>query len=208
MRKEIVVGIDPGSSICGVCVLEETQIIGAFNVKYSTLWDKISHFLINPKCTVVIEDIRPYSIQLTPQIIDTCKMIGEMVYRLRKEVGLDPVLISRGEVKKWVFDEFPEICLPVIDKKFLKKRFLSCNVMTKEAEYVFEDGRPFKMRRGSFVSVNDRMVEKSMQFHYGFELPAPGDGYPFGLKDHSWQALGVATAFIHKGQKLALPVSH
>ncbi len=205
MIEKIVVGIDPGSAICGVCVLEENQIIGAFNLKYSTLWGKISHFLINPKCVVVIEDIKPYSVQLNPHVIDTCKIIGEMVYRLRKEAGLEPVLVSRGEVKKWVFDSFPEICLGGVDKKNLKKRFLSCNVMTKETEYVFSDGRPFKLKKASYVSVDDRIVEKSMQFHYGFKLPEPGNGYPFGLKEHSWQALALASFFTHRGQKLVSP---
>jgi hypothetical protein len=199
LERKRIIGIDPGAT-CGIVVLDDGCISSVLNIS-NTMLSKITNFLIHPNCTVVIEDIRPYSMQLTPQIIETCKLIGEMVYRLKFEAGAAVELISRGEVKKWVFDTFSELSIELINKKASKKGFLSCNVMTNEIERVFGDGRPFRLKKASFVSINDSIVEAAMKLHYKFETPVRGKGYPFGLKGHSWQALSLATYFIHKDKK-------
>jgi hypothetical protein len=193
MSKKRIVGIDPGSSMCGVVILDDNAITGAFNWSIPVLWSKISNFLVHSNLTVVIEDIRPYSLKLTPQVIDTCKLIGEMVFRLRIVAGIDVVLIPRGDVKKWVFDTFGDVAIAAIKKKVDKKMFLSCDVVSKEIVWVDTNGR--KRRKENFTQVDDRVVTEAMKFLYKIPPPKPGDGYKFGLKDHSWQALALANLY-------------
>lgn len=186
-------GIDPGSSVCGVVVLDDGEIAGAFNWSIPVLWCKISNFLIHPNISVVVEDIRPYSLQLTPQVIDTCKFIGELVYRLRIEAGLNVELLSRSEVKKWAFDTNPTLAASLIKAKVDKKMFMACDLKTREELWVdtFGKGR----RKESFVQINDRIMTELMKYLYGIPKPKAGSGYKFGLKEHSWQALALASCF-------------
>lgn len=173
-----IIGIDPGES-CGVAILDGGQITSAFNIMYDLLPSKITHFLLHPNCTVVIEDIRPFSLRLTPQLISTCKLIGELCYRLKNETGANVELVTRNQVKKWVFDSFPEVCVPIIKRKIEKKGYKN----ESSGEY----------RSPSFVFVDDRIVTESMKYKYKIPLPKPGSGYMYGLKDHSWQALALAS---------------
>ncbi len=190
-------GVDPGSLICGVCLLdEEGQIIEAFNTEYPVLWNKVKEYYVKYNMTVVIEDILPYAMRLTPQVIDTCKMIGEMVYRMRKEFKFRVEMVGRYEVKKWVFDSFPEVVTPMIAKKIDKGMFLSCRVSDRVIEFL--DGNGKQRRKQSFVYVDDRVVVEAMKVLYSIEMPPPGSGYKYGLKNHSWQALAAASLFIHK----------
>lgn len=184
-------GIDPGSSVCGVVVLDDNAIAGAFNWSIPVLWGKISNFLIHPNLTVVIEDIRPYSVKLTPQVIDTCKLIGELVYRLRLEAGLNVILVPRGDVKKWVFDSFTDLAVAAIKKKVDKKMFMSCLIDTREIFWADANGKA--RRKENFTQVDDRVVTECMKVLYKIPAPKPGDGYKYGLKDHSWQALAAAS---------------
>ncbi len=179
-----IIGIDPGSESCGMVVLDGGRITGAWNLTNSQFWGKVTNYLINPSCVVVIEDIRPYSLRLTPQVIDTCKFIGEAVFRLKSWSGATVRLITRNEVKKWVFDTFPEVCIPGIEKKILKKGFVNR-----------ETGQP---RKPSFIFVDDKLVMESMKVLYKIPMPVRGYGYQHGLKDHSWQALATATTYLHK----------
>lgn len=121
------------------------------------------------------------------------------VYRLRNEAGANVELISRNEVKKWVFDTFPEVSLPLVNKRMDKKIFMACAVKTQEVVFVDNNGRPKK--KASFVYINDKCVTEAMKFLYKIPEPKAGKGYQFGLKDHSWQALAVAS-FKHWKQPL------
>ena len=183
-----IIGIDPGSSICGVVVLDDNRIIYAANVKKDDLLVKITHFLLHRSCIVVIEDLKPYSLRLTPQVIDTAKFIGEAVYRLKIGCSANVALISRFEVKKWVFDAFQSVTIPLINKKVGKKVYLACNIDTKEEILIGK-------RKASFVYVDDKIVTEAMKHYYNIPMPPPGSGYLYGLKDHSWQALALATYF-------------
>ena len=164
------IGIDPGCEICGVSVIQNGIIVGAWNIPNEQVYSKITSYVVMG-CKIGVEDIRPYSMRLTPEIIKTCKVIGEMVYRLQVMAGCDVTLISRGEIKKWVFDSFGEAIMPSISAKVAKK---------------FPDRKP------TFVFVDDRIVTIAMRSLFQIELPPPGKGYAHGLKDHSWQALAVA----------------
>jgi hypothetical protein len=188
-----IIGIDPGSEESGMVVLDGCNIV-AFNLtNVVQLYDKITNYSICNDLTIVIEDIKPYSLRLTPQVIDTCKFIGELVYRLRIDAGLNVVMISRYEVKKWCFDTFPGVCLPIIDSKIEKKMFDACDLKTRELIRVDCNGR--SKRKASFVFVDDKVVTECMKHKYKIPLPKAGKGYQFGLQTHSWQALAVASFF-------------
>ena len=159
-------------------VLDDGHITGAWNLEHPVFYSKLAFFLLHKHCRVVIEDIRPYSLRLTPQVVETCKFIGEAVYRLRIEAGADVELVSRFEVKRWVFETFPHICSPFIKKKIEKK-----DQRTSSGEY----------RTPSFVYVDDKIVMEAMKFYYKIPQPPPGSGYMYGLKNHSWQALALAS---------------
>jgi hypothetical protein len=190
-----IIGIDPGSESCGMVVLDGGQITAVFNIINIIFWDKVTNFLIHPNCIVVLEDIRPYSMRLMPQVIDTCKFIGEAVYRLRTVAGANVELITRSEVKKWVFDQFPDVCEGRVDKKILKKAFAACDTASGKEILVKENGDAWKARKGSFVYVDDKIVKEAMKHHYDIPKPPPGDGYKYGLKDDAWQALAIATLY-------------
>lgn len=193
---ERVIGIDPGSEESGMVVLDGYDIIGAYNLKNDyNLFDKVTNFSIHKPLTVVIEDIKPYSLKLMPQVIDTCKFIGEAVFRLKTHCGLNVIMVDRYRVKRWVFDAFPEVCLPIIDGKIEKKIFDACNVETRELVRINDKG--MTKRKASFHYVNDKVVMEAMKHLYKIPLPPPGKGYQYGLQSHSFQALAVATCFIH-----------
>lgn len=175
-----IIGIDPGET-CGMVILDDGQITSVFNIMSEKVWTNIQFFLLNQTVTVVIEDIRPYSLRLTPQVIETCKWIGEAVFRLKSGSNAIVKLIVRNEVKKWCFDTFPEVCVPFIEKKILKKGFIHK-----------ETGAP---RKPSFVFVDDKIVTECMKVRYKIPKPKSGYGYQFGLKEHSWQALAIAACF-------------
>lgn len=186
MYNQIILGVDPGSEMSGVCILADGQILNAFNVKNTELLPKVTNIMLNRNLIVAIEDIKAYSLRLTPGVIDTCKWIGELTYRLKNSVGCDCRLIARNEVKKWVFDRFPNVCLPAVAEKIKKSGFINANG---------------EQRKQSFIFVDDKIVKESMTIHYKIQKPTPGKGYAYGLKDHSWQALSLC-AFLEDKMKI------
>ncbi|HRP33520.1 MAG TPA: hypothetical protein PKV73_16605, partial [Agriterribacter sp.] len=180
MYHDFFIGVDPGNEKCGMTVLQRGCIIGAWNLEHPNFYRKISYFL-TLGCKIAIEDLKPYSVRLTPQVIDTAKFIGECVYRLRIDCGATVEMVNRSAVKKWVFDTFPEICVPLIMKKIAKK-----------GQRIASTG---EFRRPSFVYVDDKIIVEAMKFHYKIPKPPPGNGYMYGLKEHSWQALALASLY-------------
>ena len=88
---------------------------------------------------IVIEDIKPYAGNLSQQAIDTCKFIGQLTWRL-DEIGVKYLMVTRSKVRKWVYDYFPDIVLPIVVSIIEKKNQKN------------NDG---KNRKPSFVYVND-----------------------------------------------------
>lgn len=185
-----VIGIDPGMT-CGVAVLDDNQILACFNTNMTDIWGKINAYMIHPNYMIALEDIRPYSLPLTPDVLATAKFIGEAHYRLRMACGERCVLVTRSEVKKWVFDTFPAICLPRIAERIDKKLFDACEVLTRQEIRVNETGRPG--RKPSHNYVNDQIVIAAMREYYKVPRKKKGEPAPFGLDGHSWQALGLAS---------------
>ncbi len=89
----------------------------------------------------------------------------------------------RFEVKKWVFDSFQSIVMPLIEAKMAKKGAVK------------DDGTP---RVPHFMWVDDAIVVKAMKNLWKIPAPKRGYGYKYGLKDHSWQALAAASVSIKR----------
>jgi len=135
--------------------------------------------------TVLVEDIRPYGLKLSPQIIETCKYLGELRYRL-KRAKIACEWIPRNTVKKWVFDAFPEVCLPRIQAKIVKKGAKNRNGGD---------------RQPSFIWVDDRIVIAAMKVAWNIETPKPGKTNRYGIKAHAWQALGMGAYSLATNKK-------
>lgn len=185
-----IIGIDPSGDSCGMVVIDNGHILLAANYSKEQFYNKVTNYLLDSKIIVVIEDIKPYSLRLMPQVIDTCKFIGEALFRLKTMCGANVELRSRNEVKKWIFDTFPDVCLPIIENKIAKKGYISAS--TGEA------------RKPSFVFVDDRIMTECMKVLYKIEKPKSGKGYEYGLKTHSWQSLALATYFYYS-QGIKIP---
>ena len=153
-------------------------IKAAFNVLQDDLWDKVTAFLIHSNCRVALEDIRPYSLRLTPQVLDTTRFVGEASHRLRMVCGKKFSLITRSEVKKWVFDSFPGVCIPRIEHKMKKKGRVN------------KDGTS---RKPSFNYVDDQIVKVAMREMYALSRKKKGELAPLGVEDHAFQALALAS---------------
>jgi len=181
-----IIGIDPGATI-GVCIIDSGRIVSAFEISSQDLWIRLTNFLLKEHLIVAVEDIKPYSLPLTPQVIDTCKWIGEAVYRLKNSVGCEVEMVSRFQVKKWCFDSFPDVCLPLINEK-IDKGVLKGKYISKKNG----DKRP-----ASFHFVDDRIVRKCMTKLWDLPTGKQGRKSAFGLKSHSFQALAVASFLLH-----------
>lgn len=189
--SELFVGIDPGSSKSGVCLVKGSNILSASVEKNEKLVAKIKELLCGNAATVIIEDIYPYSVPLKPEIIDTCKFIGEISYRFRHIKGVHVEFIPRNTVKKWTFDSFPEVAIPRIEKKIayldayrIKKGKKGLRTKTGE------------LRKPSFQFVDDRIIIASLKELYSIPDPKPGKSNLYGLKAHSWQALAAVSCFV------------
>jgi hypothetical protein len=196
MCKSLVVGIDPGSDIVGMVVLTDMRIEQAFNLEIAAFWGKIEALTRYSELTVVIEDLAPYSLRLTPQVIDTAKFIGEAVFRLKQYSNVKVVLIPRSKVKMWVWENFLDLVRPLIDSKIDKKLFPACKIDDRTEIRVDDRGKP--ARKGSFIYVDDKIVKAAMVHLYQIPKPPPGAGYIHGIKDHAWQALACASVFTGK----------
>lgn len=193
--EKIIWGIDPGSSICGVCQLNSGLIGNCFNIEPEKVYNQILRLSEGSKFIVVIEDIFPYSMRLTPQVIDTCKLIGELAYRFNTCDQVSSVhLVARNSVKKWIFDTQFAICEPRINKKILAKH--NRNIKKGLKGMIKLDG---EMRQSSFHFVDDRIVIAALKSIYNIPTPKPGKPNIFGLKGHSFQALAVGTYFTRTG---------
>jgi hypothetical protein len=194
MTGKTIIAIDAGDKISGVAIVSSGKIIIGYNEPNENVIPKIQSFLCSerPKCPfLIIEDIRPYSLQLNPQVIETCKFIGELKYRAKVELNIEYDLKSRNEVKQWVYDNHTDLCNPRIEEKIMKMH------IRKE-----RDGKKGlrnangEMRKPSFAFVDDRIIVAAMKEQWGIPTPKPGKTSMYGLSTHSWQALALATTLL------------
>lgn len=181
--KEILLGIDPGSSNSGIILVEDGVLVKGDNLtneEVFTLIDKYSLFDSAARLFVVYEDIRPYTSRFNMETINTCKVIGRLEYVLKVQ-RVPCKAITRNEVKSFVFNKYNSLVVPDIEKKILKKG------RTRK------DGGQLKP---SFQYVDDRIVCRAMKEHWGLPTPKPGKSNKLGIKTHAWQALGAITCYL------------
>lgn len=190
-QTEIYFSIDVGNAVSGVAVLSKDSILEACNIPNDNMWNKIKEYYVKYDVFVIVEDIRPYSGKLTMQVIDTCKFIGELCYRLRKEYKLKYALVTRNEVKKWVFNAYGVVASERISKRI---EYLD-GYRTGRGERGLrkKDG---ELRSPSFHWVDDRVCIAAMKIHWNIDTPKPGKSNKHGLSKHSWQALALGTYWI------------
>lgn len=177
-----LIAIDSGSSQSGVVVVKGLKITYADNLKNKDILKLIKSTKIDDKNVIVlVEDIKPYSVSLTQSTIDTCKFIGKVCFFM--EAGrVKYELITRHQVKRYVYDWFPTVVLERICKKI---------------EYKNKRNNDGKLRKPSYVYVDDRIVIAAMKDLWKIETPKPGKRNSLGITAHAWQALAVASVWLH-----------
>jgi len=179
-KQSVVVGVDAGNVISGVVVLLNGKIHHAENADNAKVFDYIKSLKETEgfKVRVIIEDIMPYLSKLSPQTIETCKWMGELRYRL-KTARISHGFVPRASVKKWVFDTYPEIVIPMVNKKIAKK-----DRRTKSGD----------LWAPSMIYVDDAIVTAAMR--YEWHIPAKVfKANRFKISKHAWQALAMATLY-------------
>lgn len=199
-----IFSIDVGPIISGVCVISNNQIIECVNLSNDAVCAKIKEYYVKYRVIPVIEDIRAYSGKLSQEVINTCKFIGELSYRLQNELQIHYYrLITRSSVRKWVFDAFPDTCIPAIDKKIAyldeygkrkNEELVAAGKKSKYRRYVTKSGG---LRKASFNYVDDRIIITVMKKLWKIPEPKPFKGNIYGLKAHSWQALALASYYLY-----------
>lgn len=126
------------------------------------------------------------------QTIETAKLIGELKYRLKNELYVDFILIPRFDVKRWVFNTFPELVLDRINKK-IEYLDIQGQRLGRKRYRRKKDGELYK---ATLHYVDDRIVIAAMKEYWKLKTPKPGKSNEFGLKSHSWQALAVGTTYL------------
>lgn len=178
-KDVVVIGIDPGNRITGIAILVNDQIVLAENADNAKVMSIIlSYKRVGVKLRVMIEVISPYTGYLRQTLIDTCYWIGELEYRL-KTSRIAYKTITRTKVRRWVFNEYPEIVQPLVKKRLQKK-----------AE---KENKPKRMP--SFHYVNDSIIVSTMREVWNVDAPKAGKSNQYGLSEHSWQALAIATGY-------------
>jgi hypothetical protein len=188
----------------GVCVISNSIIIECVNVSNDRVYAKIKGYYVKYNIVPLIEDIRAYSGKLSQDVIDTCKFIGELTYRLQNELQIHSYkLYPRATIRKWVFDAFPEICVPAIDKKIAyldgygcrrNEELIAEGKKAKYRRYVTKSG---ELRKASFNYVDDRIIIAVMKRLWEIPEPKPFKSNIYGLKDDSWQALALASYYLY-----------
>lgn len=169
-----LIGIDSGSAKSGVAIVTNGEIERGMVIPNETLLCKIMNGDFNGY-TIIVEDLRAYSVRLSQDLINTAKFIGKLEYILT-QVGLPPVMVERVKIKKMVYDKYPPAENEVKDK--IRQR----GKMTATGDF----------RKPSMIYVCDRVVANAMR--YFWELPqGQGKRNKLGLATHSWQALALCS---------------
>lgn len=183
-----ILGIDPGSSESGMCMIEGKKILHASNEKNSDVFRKAKELAGSAKIELVIEDLQPFLMRLTPHVISTAKFIGELCYRFNTCDFVSSLhLVPRNSVKKWVFD--------TQQKEVLARVGIKMNKLDKKK--VADGGKGLRkdngeMRLASFHYVDDRIIIAALKKIFNVPTPKPGKKNIYNLHSHSWQAMACA----------------
>lgn len=185
MNKITWIGIDPGNKMSGVVVVtNENGIREGYNLPNSGIFDfVVAESKLCVELRLILEDIRPYNMRITDEIINTIKFLGELEYRFMAS-GFKFELIPRWQVKYWVFVQYKVMVIPQIDKK----------IAAANARKAKNGVEVKNIQTATFVYVDDRMVANAMRDYWKIKNPTKvGQKAMYNLKDHSWQALGLVT---------------
>lgn len=184
-RRTVVIGVDAGSESSGVVIILDGSISFTGNIPNPEVFELIRQYQqIEYKLRVVIEDVAAYSMRISSQIIETCKWLGEWRYRL-KTTRIAFRMVVRSKVKTWIFLEYAQLVIPMVEEKIIKRHTVKA------------DGSYYK---ASHMFVDDKIIVKVMEHRWAVECRKEGRSKvnQYGLKDHSWQALAVATMYLDK----------
>jgi hypothetical protein len=175
-----LIAIDPGSAHTGIIVLDAGNISEALVLgKEECVKHVLSHSDHRHDTLVLIEDVMPYGYKVSLNVLDTCKFIGELCYRL-KVAGWQMQMISRWHVSKWIFESFA-VARDRVEKKIVHR------------DKRKKDGTLWTPH---FSFVDDRIVVAAMKEMWDVPTPAPGKPSKYGLSKDSWQALALASYYI------------
>lgn len=200
MYQKQIIGIDAGSDKSGIIVLVKNRIRHGYNIPNNEVIDFVRSLKNDCKEQIVIvEDVRPYNMRITDGIIKTIKFLGELEWRL-SQLGQKYELIPRWSVKQWVFLQFKLLAVPEIEKKIIRSK----NLKEKKIKQLLAAGKEkeagdIKITNPSpgFVYVDDRIVANAMRQWWNIKNPSRvGERAAYGLKDHSWQALGLVSFYM------------
>jgi hypothetical protein len=184
-KEVVLLSIDAGCNSSGVAIIINGAIEKGMILSNEELFDLIDHYTIfgNGKVDlmVVYEDIRPFTSRFNMDTINTCKVIGRLEYVLKQRLVANKA-ITRNEVKSWVFRNYKEHIVDVIEKRI---------------EATGKKNKNGENKKPSFHYVNDRLVYKAMRLHWDIDKAKVGRSNKYGLKSHSWSALAVATTYLH-----------
>lgn len=188
MEEITLVAIDPGAELSGLVVLRYGQIVKAGNLENRLLFNiMLEYETTNVPLFVLIEDMAAYEARLSPDFIKTCKWIGRLEYWLESR-NIAYRLIPRSSVKVWVYNTYPEISIPRIEKEIICR-----DKKNKDGSYC----------KPSFKYVNDRVVEAAMKYKWAIPRARRGRPNEYGLKTHSYQALALAECYLADPTKFA-----
>lgn len=169
-----LIGIDSGSAKSGVAIVTNGEIERGMVMPNDILLYKIMNGEFSGY-TIIVEDLRAYSVRLSQDLINTAKFIGKLEYILT-QAGMPPVMVERVKIKKMVYDKYPSAENEVKDK--IRQR----GKVTATGEF----------RKPSMIYVCDRVVANAMR--YFWNLPqGQGKRNKLGLATHSWQALALCS---------------
>lgn len=194
-QRKTIFSIDAGSEVSGLAAITNgTDIEYASVTENDQIIGKIQNIMLNRKTIVLIEDIRPFKMGMAMQTIETAKFIGELKYRLKNELIIDFLLIPRFEVKRWVFNYFPNLCTDRIERKIT---YLD-DIGERSGRKRYRKKKTGELYKPTMHYVDDRIVIAAMREYWKIEKPKPGKTNEFGLKSHSWQALALGTFYLNK----------
>lgn len=192
LKQNVIVAVDVGSQVSGIVVITDGVINRSSVTDNAVLFDLIKEYHgTGWRLRVVIEDIVPYGQHISLGLISTIKFLGELLYRL-KTARISFRMITRIEVKLWVYRTFPDIAIPFIEERIRFKDL--------------RNGKTGELRKPSHVFVNDSCVINALRFLW--DIPAErGKSNRFGLSTHSWQALAVYSCYRDRelGNKRSVP---
>jgi RNase H-fold protein (predicted Holliday junction resolvase) len=193
----MVISIDPGNKRSGVAVIYQANLfenpLYGFNIQNEALVDEINKHYVKYNPIVVIEDIKYFKGKISDEVVETIKFIGELDYRFKRGIGLKTTYVTRGQVKKWVFDSYQEECREYINKKIA---YLDDYGERKgRKRYRNKNG---ELRKATFHWVDDRMVLSVMKKLWSIPTPKPGKKNLYGFSEHSWQALAAGSCFLSR----------